>query len=66
MNNDDLINNKLDFDTFLENDILVKTDRCSMANSLEVRSLFLNVKLKEYLDSIPLNQRYSLFFNKKS
>lgn len=65
MNNDDLINNKLDFDTFLENDILVKTDRCSMANSLEVRSPFLNVKLKEYLDSIPLNQRYTLFSNKK-
>ena len=39
--------------TYLPNDLLVKTDRCSMANSLEVRSPFLDHALMEYVARLP-------------
>jgi asparagine synthase (glutamine-hydrolysing) len=39
--------------SYLQNDLLVKMDRCSMANSLEVRSPFLDRELTEYVAGLP-------------
>ena len=53
--NNNLVENTqlLDFNYYLPNDILVKVDRASMENSLEVRSPFLNRNLYESMSSIP-------------
>ena len=45
-----------DFNTYLSNDILVKTDRSSMANSLELRAPFLDKFLIEFCNKcVPYN-----------
>jgi asparagine synthase (glutamine-hydrolysing) len=41
------------FETYLVDDLLVKADRCSMANSLEVRSPFLDRDLIDYVTTLP-------------
>jgi asparagine synthase (glutamine-hydrolysing) len=41
--------------TYLPGDLLVKTDRMSMANSLEIRCPFLDHKLFEFAACIPVN-----------
>jgi asparagine synthase (glutamine-hydrolysing) len=41
------------FRSYLLDDLLVKTDRCSMANSLEARSPFLDRELTEYAAGLP-------------
>lgn len=38
---------------YLANDLLVKTDRCSMAHGLEARSPFLDTALMEYVAGLP-------------
>ena len=43
----------LDMKMYLQDDILVKVDRASMANSLEVRAPFLDYKLVEFVASLP-------------
>lgn len=48
---DDLLN--VDVHTYLPNDLLVKVDIASMANSLEVRSPFLDHKLMEFVARLP-------------
>ncbi|MFZ4427822.1 MAG: asparagine synthase (glutamine-hydrolyzing) [Saprospiraceae bacterium] len=44
---------RLDIQNYMPGDILVKTDRASMANSLELRSPFLNVDLASFCLSLP-------------
>ena len=41
------------FMSYLPDDLLVKTDRCTMANSLEARSPFLDRDLIEYVAGLP-------------
>ena len=50
---------------YLPSDILVKTDRASMANSIETRAPFLDHKIAEFSRSIPLNMKsYSNKFSR--
>ncbi|SDW60258.1 asparagine synthase (glutamine-hydrolyzing) [Marinobacter mobilis] len=44
---------KVDLSDYMVGDILVKTDRASMANGLELRSPFLDKELAEYVISLP-------------
>ena len=45
----------VDIKTYLTDDILVKVDRASMANSLEVRCPLLDHKLMELIATMPSN-----------
>lgn len=49
---------KNDINLYLPNDILTKVDRSSMKNSLEVRAPFLDHKLTEILNKIPLSVKF--------
>jgi len=44
---------KVDMSNFMPGDVLVKTDRAAMANSLELRAPFLDVNLAEFCISMP-------------
>ncbi|MCP5007659.1 MAG: asparagine synthase (glutamine-hydrolyzing) [Planctomycetes bacterium] len=48
-----------DLKTYLPGDILVKVDRMSMANSLEVRAPILDHNVIEYAANIPSNLKYN-------
>lgn len=54
-----------DLKTYLPGDILVKVDRMSMANSLEVRAPILDHELIEYAAKIPIQYKYSRGIKKK-
>ena len=54
----------LDVKIYLPEDLLVKADRASMANSLEVRSPFLDHRLMEFSASIPSNLKFREFTTK--
>ena len=47
-----------DIKTFMTGDILVKVDRMSMANSLEVRAPILDYQVAEFAASLPSSQKY--------
>jgi len=55
----------VDFKTWLHNDIVVKTDRASMAWGLEVRSPFLDHELIEYIASLPSHLKTNKLLGKK-
>jgi asparagine synthase (glutamine-hydrolysing) len=44
---------QVNFTSYLADDLLVKTDRCTMANSLEARSPFLDRGLIEFVAALP-------------
>ena len=50
--------------TYLQDDILVKVDRASMANSLEVRAPFLDVELVAFLGRVPARLKLRRFDTK--
>jgi len=50
--------------TYLQDDILVKLDRASMASSLEVRAPFLDVDLVEFLGRVPARLKLRRFDTK--
>ena len=43
----------VNFESYLPDDLLVKTDRCTMANALEARAPFLDTALTEYAAMLP-------------
>src|SRR5205814_10307592 len=47
------------FISYLLDDLLVKVDRCTMANSLEARSPFLDTALVEYVAALPDSMKLS-------
>ena len=54
-----------DYQHYLPNDILVKMDRASMAHSIEVRSPFLDYRLHEFANRLPIGWLLDRFIGKK-
>ncbi|KHK01390.1 asparagine synthase (glutamine-hydrolyzing) [Desulfovibrio sp. TomC] len=56
----DMIDRTMEFYTrlYLQDDILVKTDRAGMMHSLEVRAPFLDIELVDYVRTIPAGLKY--------
>ena len=52
------------YQTYLQDDILVKVDRASMYNSLEVRAPFLDKNVVEFLNSLPKSYKQKGFESK--
>ena len=53
-----------DMKTYLPGDILVKVDRMSMANSLEVRAPILDYKLMEFASTIPSELKFNTRYHR--
>lgn len=54
-----------DFKLVLANDMLTKVDMMSMANSIEVRPVFLDLNLVDYVFQLDSNQKIDYFHRKK-
>ena len=54
----------VNFRSYLLDDLLVKVDRCTMANSLEGRSPFLDTELVEYVSGLPDSMKLRGFTTK--
>jgi asparagine synthase (glutamine-hydrolysing) len=63
---DDLINKILEFEQnfYLQGDILVKTDRTTMAHSLEARTPYLSSKIIDFANSLHAKEKISKYGNK--
>lgn len=55
----------IDINTYLPNDLLVKVDVASMANSLEARSPFLDYRLMEFAAKLPSRYKLTMFSKKR-
>ncbi len=55
----------VDLNTYLTDDILVKTDRATMGTALECREPFLDVKIFEYSSRMPIELKYRNGISKK-
>ena len=53
-----------DFHFYLQDDMLVKVDRTSMANSLEVRVPFLDHRIVEFMAKVPTHLKYKRMTSK--
>ena len=51
--------NHVDYETYLPGDILVKVDRMSMANSLEMRAPLLDYRIAEFAASLPKEWKWT-------
>ena len=56
---DAAILNHVDYETYLPGDILVKVDRMSMANSLELRAPLLDYRLAEFAAGLPQEWKWT-------
>lgn len=56
--------NNFDIDQYLANNILMKVDRASMINSLEVRSPYLFPLFFEFVYKIPIKDKYKIYITK--
>ena len=54
-----------DLNKFMVGEVLVKTDRCSMAHSIELRAPFLDMELVEFCLKLPLEYKISFESDKK-
>lgn len=54
-----------DYQNYLKKSILVKSDRCSMGNSVEARSPFLSQRLRAYRNTLRNGRDYDLLRGKK-
>ena len=54
-----------DSESWLVDNILVKSDRASMLNSLEIRSPFLDYRIAEFMAGVATSQKFGWFENKQ-
>ena len=54
-----------DYENYLKRSILVKSDRCSMAHSIEARSPFLNQQLRRYRKKLRYGRDFDYRYGKK-
>ncbi|HKW98479.1 MAG TPA: asparagine synthase (glutamine-hydrolyzing) [Bryobacteraceae bacterium] len=57
--------NHVDYETYLPGDILVKVDRMSMANSLEIRSPLLDYRVAEFAAGLPREWKWTALAGKR-
>ena len=62
---DTAVLNHVDYETYLPGDILVKVDRMSMANSLELRSPLLDFRVAEFAAGLPRQWKWTPWEGKR-